>query len=191
MQELKNKPITCITTGAPRVVDLNFAKHYNKLMENTATPFKSYRVVNNCDIVPSVPFYNWGFAHVGDPIWLCKKFKNWAVVYLTMVDRLDSTTKEAISRPYGYSGSVSICKLQTTHHSCKTNFCMLLSGDPFSEFPPENMLLYSCLLFLFHGSLSVFRNGCEFNKSHGVLFICVNSYLLGLFVHSFMKRLSS
>eukprot|EP00884_Botryococcus_braunii_P005099 jgi/Botrbrau1/14590/Bobra.0312s0013.1 len=103
--ELKNTPVTCITTGCPRTGDYAFSKFYNKAMEEDPL-FSSYRVVNNCDVVPSVPFYNWGFAHVGKPIWLCKKFNNWAVVYLTLVEPPPSSTKELISRPYGYSGSV-------------------------------------------------------------------------------------
>lgn len=82
-------------------------------MEDKKKRFESYRVVHNCDIVPSVPFYDWGFSHVGKPIWLCKKLNNWSVVYLTLTDPLKNTgTDEIVSRPYGYSGSVKQMPLQ-------------------------------------------------------------------------------
>lgn len=108
-QELAGKQVTCITTGSPRVGDTTFADEYFKLMKDPKV-FTSHRVVHNCDVVPSVPLQNWGFRHVGEPLWLRKTCNNWSYVYLTIKQTVDTGTAdndEVTSRPLGYSGWVS------------------------------------------------------------------------------------
>eukprot|EP00884_Botryococcus_braunii_P018733 jgi/Botrbrau1/5543/Bobra.0023s0027.2 len=110
--ELEGKPVTCINTGSPRVGDKNFAAEFNKLMEDKEH-FCLYRLMNNCDIVPSVPFASWGFVHVGHPIWLCRKRGAWAFSYFTMTDpdiERDLTGRpceEKNSRPLGYTCAIA------------------------------------------------------------------------------------
>jgi hypothetical protein len=84
--------------------------------------FDCYRVVHNNDMVPSAPPYNWKFRHVGKPIWLCKRRNNWGFVYWTMTEPVPHSieeTDEAISRPYGYSGSVWPCTTLFRKGYCK------------------------------------------------------------------------
>jgi predicted lipase len=108
---LGGKNVTCITTGSPRVGDPTFADEYFKLMENPNFNFSCYRIVHNCDVVPSVPPQDWNFKHVGEPIWLRKMHNNWSYVYLTIVEEVatrgNADNHEVTSRPHGYGGWVS------------------------------------------------------------------------------------
>jgi predicted lipase len=49
--------VEVVTAGCPRVFNPAAAKWYD------ANILKNYRVVNNKDIIPSVPFAKWGCAH--------------------------------------------------------------------------------------------------------------------------------
>eukprot|EP00884_Botryococcus_braunii_P005097 jgi/Botrbrau1/14589/Bobra.0312s0012.1 len=150
--ELKNTPVTCITTGCPRTGDYAFSKAYNRAMEEDPL-FTSYRVVNNCDVVPSVPFYNWGFAHVGTPIWLCKKFNNWAVVYLTMVEPRPGNTKEKTSRPYGYTLSVKD-HFEWHYNAAIAQATATTFAQPWDDFDAEESQTQKALCSLVEGTLS-------------------------------------
>lgn len=109
-QELAGKQVTCITAGSPRVGDYSFADEYFKLMRDPHV-LTCYRVVHNCDVVPSVPLQIWGYRHVGKPIWLRKMHNNWSFVYLTITDtvapRGNEINSEVTSRPTGYGAWVS------------------------------------------------------------------------------------
>jgi len=54
---------TVYTFGNPRVGNPDFAATYNNLIP------QSFRVNNNCDIVPHVPPESFGFEHAGTVVW--------------------------------------------------------------------------------------------------------------------------
>ena len=54
--------ITCITFGNPKVGDNNFKHYFDKRVIN------SYRIINNYDIVPYLPFFN--YSHVKGLKWI-------------------------------------------------------------------------------------------------------------------------
>jgi len=57
---------TQYTFGSPRVGDAAFANAYDGMIPEG----RRYRVVNNDDIVPHVPFEDLGFQHVAQEVWL-------------------------------------------------------------------------------------------------------------------------
>jgi len=55
--------VSSYTFGSPRVGNYNFSRLYGKLVPNT------FRLVNNRDIVPTVPLVEMGFWHVTTEVW--------------------------------------------------------------------------------------------------------------------------
>lgn len=58
--KLGNKLNGLYTFGQPRVGDRMFSRSYNKILQN-----RSFRIVNNADLVTRVPFQLFGYSHIG------------------------------------------------------------------------------------------------------------------------------
>ena len=60
------RPVEAVYTfGGPRVGNAGFAALYNEVLKD-----KTFRVVHEEDIVPRLPFWHWGYRHVGHEAYL-------------------------------------------------------------------------------------------------------------------------
>lgn len=83
-KEYRGCDVQCITIGSPRVGNLLFAEAWDDLLRdgNWLGEWKSYRIVNALDVVPSVPFpvpYFIDYQHVGEPVYLQRIVEDWTV----------------------------------------------------------------------------------------------------------------
>ncbi|CAL8469927.1 g9469 [Coccomyxa elongata] len=86
--------VTCVTLGSPLVADKKFAEMFLELQHcNGGCPegtLDCTRIIHAMDPVPMVPPAQWGFEHVGCPIWFDKQmtaYTRWYTVYNNDIDQ--------------------------------------------------------------------------------------------------------